>query len=125
MKKTFLLLIILMSIFSFLFGGTSKQSNNITVLDPASFKAAITNKKVHLIDVRTPNEFKSGHIKKAKNVDFFNQTSFMNFFNSINKEEPVYLYCRSGNRSQKAARKLDSLGFKNIYDLRGGYMSWK
>jgi rhodanese-related sulfurtransferase len=121
MKK----LVIIMSIFSFLFGGKAQQNNNITILDAASFKEAITGKKVHIIDVRTPNEFKSGHIKKAKNVDFFNQTNFMNFFNSINKEEPVYLYCRSGNRSQKAARKLDSLGFKNIYDLRGGYMNWK
>lgn len=114
-----------MSIFSFLFGGKSQQSNNIKVLDPASFKEAVTGKKVPVIDVRTPNEFKSGHIKKAVNVDFFNQGNFANFFNKLNKEEPVYLYCRSGNRSQKAARKLDSLGFTKIFDLRGGYMNWE
>jgi rhodanese-related sulfurtransferase len=86
---------------------------------------AITSKKVQLVDVRTPNEYKGGHIKNAVNIDFFNHSNFILSFSKLDKEQPVYLYCRSGNRSQKAARKLDSLGFKKIFDLKGGYMSWK
>jgi rhodanese-related sulfurtransferase len=43
----------------------------------------------------------------------------------LDKEIPIYLYCRSGGRSNKAARQLISLGFKEIYDLQGGYLGWK
>jgi rhodanese-related sulfurtransferase len=111
-------------VFSFLFGASTQQNDTITILDKPSFKMAINTKKVQLVDVRTPNEFKGGHIKNAKNIDFFNQSDFIKEFNKLNNEEPVYLYCRSGNRSQKAARKLDSLGFKKFFDLKGGYMNW-
>jgi rhodanese-related sulfurtransferase len=113
-----------MSIFSFLFGGSAQQSDSITILDRASFKTSISGKKVPLVDVRTPNEFKGGHIKSAVNIDFFNQAKFASSFNKFKKEEPIYLYCRSGNRSQKAARKLESLGFTKIFDLKGGYQIW-
>lgn len=112
-----------MSFFSFLFGGNTQQTDTITVLDKADFKKAIS-KKVQLVDVRTPKEYADGYIKDAVNIDFFNQNAFENEFNKLKKDEPIYIYCRSGNRSQKAARKLDSLGFKKIYDLRGGYMNW-
>lgn len=113
-----------MSFFSFLFGSKSQQSDAITILDKASFKIAISSKKVQLVDVRTLKEFNAGHITNAKNIDFFNQAIFLSEFNKLNKEEPVYIYCRSGSRSQKAARKLDSFGFKKIFDLKGGYMNW-
>ncbi len=115
---------IIMSFFSFLFGSNTQQNDIIKILDPVSFKTGINSKKVQLVDVRTPNEYNGGHIKNAKNIDFFNQSDFLKEFNKLNKEEPIYLYCRSGNRSQKAAQKLDSLGFKKIFDLRGGYMNW-
>lgn len=119
MKST----IFIMSILSFLFGGKPQQ-NNITVLSTADFKTAITDKKVQLVDVRTQNEFDSGHIQKAVNIDIFDKTNFISAFNSYNKEEPVFIYCRSGNRSKKASQTLDSLGFKQIFDLKGGFMAW-
>jgi len=118
--------IIIMSLLSLLFGCKNPQQNDsITILNQADFKAAITNKQVQLIDVRTPKEYNSGHIDKAKNVDIFNQKAFVDEANKLNKDEAIYLYCRSGKRSQKAARKLDSLGFKKIYDLEGGFLDWK
>jgi rhodanese-related sulfurtransferase len=46
-------------------------------------------------------------------------------FKKLNPSKPVYLYCRSGNRSGKAANLLAKMGFTEIYDLKGGYMSWK
>ena len=113
-----------MSFLSFLFGSNTPQKNTITILDKASFKIAINTKKVQLFDVRTANEFNGGHIKNAKNIDLFNQSHFIKEFNKLNKEEQIYLYCRSGNRSQKAAKKLERLGFKNIFDLKGGYINW-
>ena len=121
MKST----ILIMSILSFLFGGKPQQNSNITVLSTADFKTAITDKKVQLVDVRTKNEFDGGHIKKAVNIDVFDRENFISAFNSYNKEEPIYIYCRSGNRSKKASKTLDSLGFKQIFDLKGGFMAWQ
>lgn len=88
------------------------------------FKYSILQKNVQLIDVRTPKEYRSGHISKAVNIDVFQQSSFRPAVEKLDKNKPVYLYCRSGNRSQKAARILSDMGFDEIYDLKGGYMSW-
>ena len=116
-------ILILMTFLSSLFGGNTTQADTITILDKAAFKEAIIS-DVQLVDVRTPQEYQVGYIKNATNIDFFNKAEFDTAFEKLNKEEPVYIYCRSGNRSQKAAQKLDSLGFQKIYDLKGGYMNW-
>lgn len=119
--KSFL---VIMSFFSFLFGSSKQQNDAITILDQASFKSAISSKKVQLVDVRTLGEYQKGHIQNAVNIDFFKQNSFSSSFKTFNKEEPIYLYCRSGHRSRKAAKKLYNLGFKKIFDLKGGYLNW-
>ena len=67
---------------------------------------------VQLVDVRTAKEFNDGAIKNALNIDFFQQEIFNEEFGKLNKEQPVYLYCRSGNRSHQAALKLEAMGFK-------------
>lgn len=113
-----------MSLFSFLFKDKTQQKSSVTLLDTTTFKQAISTKKVQLLDVRTPAEFKGGHIENAVNVDFFNSTGFLNAVQKLDKEQPIYLYCRSGNRSHKAGEKLDGLGFKKIFDLKGGYLKW-
>lgn len=112
-----------MSIFSFLF----KEQNlpdAIAILDRKDYKSAISKGKAQLVDVRTKREFMSGHIKGAKNIDFFQGSSFESEFSKLKKDQAVYLYCQSGNRSQKAARKLVKMGFNKVYDLRGGYRNW-
>tara|TARA_R110002049_G_scaffold253340_2_gene428623 strand:- start:1579 stop:1923 length:345 start_codon:yes stop_codon:yes gene_type:complete len=106
------------------FGVKAQQSDTIKILTASEFNEAIKDKGVQLVDVRTAKEFNEGAIEDALNIDFFQQETFNEEFGKLNKEQPVYLYCRSGNRSQQAAKKLDSLGFKKIYDLKGGYMGW-
>lgn len=113
-----------MSFLSSLFGGSSLDPNKFEVLDKNSFKKAIHNKKVQLVDVRTPREYNSGHIGKALNIDLFQSASFKPSFEKLDKSKPVYLYCRSGARSRKAARKILDMGFQKVYDLKGGYMQW-
>ncbi|MCB4809365.1 rhodanese-like domain-containing protein [Tamlana sp. 62-3] len=112
-----------MSILSFLFGA-AQQPKTVKVLEKAVFSDSISTKTVQLVDVRTATEFNAGHIKNAKNIDVLKPSSFVERFSTLNKNEPVYLYCRSGKRSNRAAKKLDSLGFKEIYDLKGGYLNW-
>lgn len=114
-----------MSFLSALFGSkNTTDTGNIVILDKNAYATAISDPKVQLVDVRTPSEYNGGHIKKALNIDFFNASNFRTAFEKLDKNKPVYVYCRSGARSQKAAKKLVAMGFNEIYDLRGGYNSW-
>ncbi|WP_299782351.1 rhodanese-like domain-containing protein [uncultured Formosa sp.] len=112
-----------MSFLTSLFGINSQKNEAITVLNAADFKTAITNKKVQLVDVRTPNEFKTGHIKGAKNIDSFS-SNFKTELEKLDKSKAVYVYCRSGARSRQSAKKLATLGFTEIYDLKNGILGY-
>lgn len=79
--------------------------------------------KFILVDVRTPEEFADEHLKGAVNINFKKRT-FPDYINAIPKDKPVGVYCHSANRSGKAALIMQSLGFKNIYDLDGGIKAW-
>ncbi len=112
-----------MSLLSMLFGGGYPANEHIKVLTPEEFKTQISKKKIQLIDVRTAREFSSSHIKGAKNIDFYSG-QFATEFNKLNKNKPVYVYCRTGSRSRHASNKLVKMGFTEIYDLKGGIVRW-
>lgn len=107
-----------------IFGMSAQQSDQIIVLEVIDFKKEITNKAVQLIDVRTAKEYNAGHIKNAINVDIYNRDAFTASVKELDADQPVFLYCRSGRRSRTASKLLVELGFKKIYDLRGGYLNW-
>jgi phage shock protein E len=67
-----------------------------------------------IIDVRTPEEFQSARLNKAINIEWQNILSIQN---NTNKTEKIYLYCRSGNRSQRATEILVNAGFVNVENL--------
>ena len=67
-----------------------------------------------IIDVRTLDEFQSAHLNKAINIEWQNILSIQN---NINKTEKIYLYCRSGNRSQKATEILIDAGYVDVENL--------
>jgi len=100
------------------------ENKSFELLSYIDFKNKIELSGVRLIDVRTPMEFSQGNINGSVNVDFKNEEEFLNYFNELDKTEPVFLYCRSGNRSKKSANKLINLGFSKIYDLEGGFIEW-
>ena len=113
-----------MSILSAIFGFDNQQSDSITLLSPTEFKNQVENKNVQLVDVRTALEFKNGNIKGAKNIDFFSN-AFTEQFEKLDKEKPVFVYCRSGVRSRKSAKKLTKMGFTKVFDLEGGFLNYK
>ena len=94
------------------------------LLEYQSYKSHIENTSVQLFDVRTPEEYNLGHINGAVNIDFKNEEIFYRSFEKLDKSKPVYLYCRSGNRSKKSADILIELGFSKVYDLNGGFIEW-
>lgn len=75
---------------------------------------------VIIVDVRTKEEYEEGHIKDAINIplDEIDQAS-----NQLAKNDTILIYCRSGNRSAKAAKKLYEMEYTSIYDF-GGITNW-
>ena len=80
--------------------------------------------KVQLIDVRTAGEFAQGHIANAKNIDV-NSNDFQQKVSKLDKNKAIMIYCLSGGRSSNAMNVLSSMGFKEIYNLSRGMMSWR
>ena len=76
-----------------------------------------------VLDVRTPQEFEAGHLEGAINIDWY-QEDFTQMLETIPKDEKVYVYCKLGGRSAMAAKLMDSLGYKKVIDLEGGYDAW-
>lgn len=75
-----------------------------------------------ILDVRTPEEYKEGHIPDAINVP--NETIGTNEIPQLpDKEQLILVYCRSGNRSKQASEKLSALGYHNIVEF-GGINNW-
>ena len=94
------------------------------VISPQEVKEAVYgNSPQQLVDVRTAEEFREGHLKNAVNI-CVTEDDFEEKLAGLNKDEPVYLYCRSGKRSATAAKIMKELGFKEIYDMEGGYLNW-
>jgi len=118
-------LILILSLFASLFGSSCQQKEAITLLDREQFEKAIMASNVQLVDVRTPEEYADGYIKDAVNIDYYDEENFKEAFEKFDKSQPIYVYCRSGGRSQKAAAILFDLGFEEIYDLEGGYLNWQ
>ena len=102
---------------------TSDKNTSVDVISTTAFKAKVAGTDVQLVDVRTPEEFSEGHLKNSKNIDFKND-NFMAQMEKLDKSKPLYLYCRSGNRSGKASAKLKEAGFTEIYDMKGGFLAW-
>ena len=102
-------------------GQTPKNVKTIEAVTFAEKIAATPNAQI--LDVRTPEEYKSGHIDKAANVNW-NGTDFVAKAAALDKTKPVFVYCKSGGRSKQAAAKLEELGFTTIYELQGGMLKW-
>ena len=113
-----------MSFFSNLIGSGSDTTDNFEVLARNLYKDAIQNEKVQLVDVRTNREFRKGHLARAINIDYYKASKFRKDFEKLDKTKPVYIYCRSGHRSQKAGRRILNMGFPKVYDLEGGLNNW-
>ncbi|MBN2616710.1 MAG: hypothetical protein JXR64_00210 [Spirochaetales bacterium] len=86
-------------------------------------KSLIDNISPIILDVRTEGEFNSGHISNAILIPVQNIKSQLSKIEKY-KDEPVFIYCHSGNRSTVAAKILIDAGFKEVYNLRNGVVDW-
>ena len=98
------------------------ESTEISVISDAQF-IEIQDTDYILVDVRTAEEYESGHIQDAVNFDFYSE-SFQNDILTLDKNSSIILYCRTQNRSTKTANYLKENGYKEITVLVGGITSW-
>ncbi|MCC5936695.1 MAG: redoxin domain-containing protein [Lunatimonas sp.] len=105
-----------------------QQSSQVT--DKIEFTAGEFNELIkkasnlQLVDVRTPEEFRKGHIEHAANVNI-NGDQFKDQMRALDKSKPVYIYCLSGARSKVAAQYLRENGYQEVYEMPGGILEWR
>jgi len=88
------------------------------------FAELVSKEDGQILDVRTPEEWEEGIIKGATKMNFFDK-DFNSQLEKLDKTKPVYVYCKSGGRSGKAAKQLEKMGFTSVYNLLGGMIAWE
>ena len=102
----------------------TKNNAEVKLVTAEEMESILELEDVQLVDVRTPKEHNEIRIANSQNIDFQSPT-FDEDITKLDKNKPVILYCRSGGRSAKCAKKLKDAGFEKIYDLEGGISKWK
>ena len=100
---------------------TKPAVKNINVADAAKLLAE--RKEVVVLDVRTPEEFKEGHLKGAVNFNIQSKT-FKEDLAKLDKSKTYLVNCAAGGRSTRACTAMDGLGFTNAFNLQGGFNAW-
>lgn len=84
----------------------------------------LRQKQFTVLDVRTADEFKAGHIPGAVNLDVLD-AGFEQQLAALDKTKPYLVHCAAGRRSANAAEQMKALGFKTVIDLAPGFNGWK
>lgn len=92
---------------------TPKQAQQVMTTTPG----------IVILDIRTPEEYRSGHIKGAENMDFYSR-DFQKDLNALDKTKPYLIYCRTGRRSNVTIKYMEQMGFENILHMAKGIMDW-
>lgn len=130
MRKNIIVLFLILSTL-FILGCTTlneeisskgQESVKVSKIKSEEAKEEMNNSNVIILDVRTEDEYNSGHIENSVLIpvdDLENKAEEL----LVNKEQKILVYCRSGNRSKKAADLLVEMGYTNVYDF-GGIKDW-
>ena len=105
---------------------TATVSSSVALIGPAAAAALLAAPPAGLVvlDVRTPEEFATGHLEGAVMIDF-QSPSFAADVVALGADTPVFVYCRSGNRSAQAVAAMTQLGFTDLTELDGGIVAWE
>ena len=104
--------------------GLFGQTNDFKIVDANEFAKYIQDKNVTVLDVRTPAEHAEGYIPGTDfNIDVLKDSYTKIATEKLPKDKPVALYCRSGNRSKKAAKILADKGYE-VVELGTGFRGW-
>ena len=122
MWKNYLLIVLLLTGCMYL----RPKQNGMSNLSQIEWAKALTKQpEAVILDVRTEEEFESGYIPNAKNIDLRMGPGFIDEINTLEKNKSYYVYCRSGARSAQAVQLMRDLGFNETYNLLGGILDWE
>jgi phage shock protein E len=102
--------------------GTTTEPTLLSASDAAAFLQDAPEGLV-VLDVRTPEEFTTGHLSDAVLLDFY-ESDFADSLAELDRDTPYFVYCRSGNRSGQTIQLMQTLGFTNVTELSGGINEW-
>lgn len=119
MKSSLFIMIALLSVFDII-----GQQAAIKNVNSAEFKSLLAKNDGILLDVRTIFEFDNGHLKDADQLNYYS-FNFKQSLLLLPKNKPIYIYCKTGYRSNKAAQILIENGYTKIYNLQNGIEEWK
>jgi rhodanese-related sulfurtransferase len=108
---------------SSLLNSSSVSGHTILNVDAASDLIERSGKDLQILDVRTPEEFESGRIQSAININV-RDPEFAEQISMLKQDMPILIYCRSGVRSESAASILALERFTQVYTMRGGIETW-
>lgn len=112
-------------IFSLLACSTSNSQNISKLIDAGEFEKQMkSNNQVVVVDLRTDMEVAQGVIEGAIQIDYRSQ-DFKEQLEKLDKSKTYMVYCAVGGRSGRAASLMNEIGFKEVYDLKGGMTAWK
>lgn len=103
---------------------TYQPSGQLETVSVSAFANDLKTKPGQLLDVRTAEEYAEGHLKGAINIDVQEPDFQAEVSDRLEKDKPVYVYCRSGKRSLLAGEMLAKDGY-NVIDLDGGILGWE
>jgi thioredoxin 1 len=127
MKRKSILLstLLIATLLCCLTSGVLAQSGvNKLTLKEKKFQRLLKKENTILLDVRTAEEYQSGHLPNSINIDV-KQPDFLRQVQTFDTTKTYLLYCRSGRRSQTALTMMKAHGFKKVYHLKGGIDTWK
>ncbi|MEO8067810.1 MAG: rhodanese-like domain-containing protein [Flavobacteriales bacterium] len=109
---------------SLIFFSASTVAQDVRALTPQQFNTLADKGGYVLLDVRTPEEWKAGHMKDAVHIDWY-ADDFSKQVATLDETKPILVYCASGGRSGEAQEAMQDLGFKKVVNLKGGMGAWK
>lgn len=95
---------------------------NVTIVEAETLIKG--DKKIVIIDVRTPEEYKAGHIPGAKNIDF-NADDFEKQIAALDKGTTYIVHCAAGGRSAQACKVVEQVKLPSVYHMNEGFKTWE
>lgn len=115
------LLILLLAILSFTSCAQKSEVKQVTSAE--ALQLISENKNLIVLDVRTPMEFESGHIKGAINININDPDAFPKI-DKLDHNAEYLVHCRTNHRSNIAVKHMEKSGFKSIFQMSDGYNGW-
>lgn len=121
MKKLFIAMALLGTL---ALAACGSSNSAVQKMDPTAFADAASQPGVVILDVRSPDEFASGHLTGATNINV-EDPGFADAISGLDKNVTYAIYCQSGRRSGIATSQMTDAGFTKIVELEGGLQAWQ